>query len=134
MTEQEVFSNIFGTVTDKSIIITTRDGVESTPTRQVSSVSFERHQNKVLAVVCFIMALVIPLFGWKLGKIGGRELVFFAILSIVFLLAGIANFIGHHLIILKVAGKELKPIKVEISKTKEGLAYYQAIMKQIISQ
>jgi hypothetical protein len=132
MNEQEIFRNSFGSVTDKSITITTKGRVESIPIKQVSSVSFDRRRNKIMATCYFLAVLIVWFFTLKLGTIKLGVVVLISTLSILFPLIGIAYFIGNHVIRMNVAGKEIKPIKVEMSKTSEGQAFFQAIRKQIV--
>jgi hypothetical protein len=55
-----------------------------------------------------------------------------SILGILFfILSGIANWIGHHNIIINVSGQIKKPLKVEMAKTKEGRRFVEAIRESI---
>ena len=58
--------------------------------------------------------------------------IFVLIASVLFVLSvlsGIANWIGHHNIAISAGGKDRKPIKVEMSKTREGKDFVNAIKK-----
>ena len=133
MNENMIFSNSFGIVTDKRLIITHKSGSEDVPIKQVTSVSFERNQNRALSVIYFIAALITVLITLNLRAIGSLEILVALILLIFFILAGISHYLGNHSIRFTIAGKEGKAIKVEMSKTKEGKEFYQAVRKQIIS-
>jgi hypothetical protein len=52
--------------------------------------------------------------------------------AILFLLLGIANYIGHHTVKINVSGNNRKPIKVEMSRSKEGKEFVMVIIKIIL--
>ena len=131
--EKIIFSNSFGTVSDKRVIINSKEGSEDLPLKQISSVSFIQKKNKPLALLYFIIsiAILIPFFTGQ--NVPGAMIVVALFLFIFCVLVGVAYYLGNHQIKLSAAGKDRKPIKVEMSKTKEGREFSDAIRKQIIA-
>jgi hypothetical protein len=131
--EKIIFTNSFGTVSDKRIIVNYKNGSENFPLKQISSVSFERKQNIPFAIIYFIVSIAIlvaiSLFPVVPGAVIGAALVLFAFCVLV----GVAYYIGNYQIKLRAAGQDCKPIRVEMAKTREGREFSDAIRKQIIS-
>lgn len=126
-------SNSFGKVTNKRVILSYKNGNEDIPVSQITSVSLQRRQNLVFAIGSFIAAaaVLIIAFGPGGGNWGTSQLVVIAAFVIAFILAGIANWLGHHAIVISTGGQNRRPIKVEMSKTSEGIAFVDAIRKAI---
>jgi hypothetical protein len=133
MNESMIFTNSFGSVTNKRVIINYKGGVQDIPISQVTSVSFERKQNKILSAVYFLSAIGSIFLMVSSHRNIGIEVILIFLLLVFLILAGISNYIGRYYIGLTIAGKEAKPIKVEMGKVKEGSEFYQAIRKQIIN-
>lgn len=134
MDENKIFSNYFGTITDKRVTIKHKNGSQDIPLNQVTSVSFFRKQNKPFAIINFIISLVVLIVPFtRQHHIDTGLVIAGIILFIIFVLNGIANYLGNHQIIISTAGKELKPVKVEMSKTSEGREFSDALRKQIIT-
>ena len=83
-------------------------------------------------IVMVVFATGPVFFTLNARNVGGAEILIALVLLIFFILAGISYFLGNYAIRMTIAGKEGKPIKVEMSKTKEGNEFYQAVRKQII--
>ena len=128
-----IFNNSFGTVSDKRVIINFKDGSVDVPIKQITSISFKRKQNIPLAIIYFIVSASTFVFVFNLNQVPGYMIIIALIIFLLFLFIGIAFYIGNHQIKLSTAGKDRKPIKIEMSKTKEGRAFYDAIKRQIIS-
>lgn len=132
--EQILFSNSFGSVTDKRIILNYKSGTEDLPIGQITSVSYQHSRNYVSAIGSFLICLVGFGFGFMLLLNKGPAVVLLIILLIVILalLAGIANWIGHHNIQISAGGKDRKPLKVEMAKTREGREFVDAVKRAVI--
>ncbi len=131
--EKIIFSNSFGTVSDKRIIINRKKGSENLILNQISSVSFEYRRNIMLSLIYTATGIA-----FLIGILNMRELsgivIFVSFIPIFFyIIIGVSYYIGNHQIKISVAGKYYKPIRVEISKTKEGREFANAIKNQIIS-
>jgi hypothetical protein len=131
--EKIIFSNSFGTVSDKRIIVNYRNGSEDFPLKQISSVSFERKQNIPLAIVYFLIGIGILISVFNMHEVPGAMIVIALVLFIFCILVGVAYYLGNYQIKLSAAGQDRKPIKVEMSKTKEGREFSDSIRQQIIS-
>ncbi len=131
ITESILFRNQFGSVTDKRIVLNYKNGLEELPIGQVSSISFLHHRNYPFAIGGFLLSIggLYPVF---LPKMGATEILICLIVSIAGLLSGIANWIGHHNILISSGGKNRRPIKVEMSKTKEGREFVDAVKKAVL--
>ena len=62
---------------------------------------------------------------------GGIIVLITSVLLILSVLSGIANWIGHHNIVISAGGNDRKPIRVEMSKTREGNEFVKAVKKLI---
>jgi hypothetical protein len=132
--EKLLFSNSFGTITDKRIILNHKSGSEDLPIGKISSISFQRKRNYILSIVGFMFTLFgLYIILSTINSIGITQLFIIIIFILFGLLVGIANWIGHHNILLSASGKDRKPLKVEISKTNEGKEFVDAIKKVIIN-
>ncbi len=131
--EKIIFSNSFGTVSDKRIIVSYKNGSEDFPLKQISSVSFERKQNIPLAIIYFIVGVGLLIYIFSLSQVPGAIVVVGAVLFIFTILVGLAYYVGHYQIKLSVVGKDRKPIKVEVAKAQEGKEFADAIRHQLIS-
>lgn len=129
--EKIIYSNTFGTVTDKRIILNYKSGTEDIPIGQITSISLQHKRNYFFAIGSFIaIALVlIPLF---VNEYIPSSVTIISIIAVLFfILSGIANWIGHHNIIVSVGGQNGKPLKVEMAKTKDGRQFVEAVKKSI---
>ena len=124
--EKFVYSNTFGTITDKRVFLNYKTGTESIPLDQVNTVSFLHKRNYFFAVGSFGAILLTPMYF--------ANTITVLIIVLFFLLSGIANWIGHHYIIVLVRGKDKKPLKVEMAKTKEGKQFVEALKKSIFKE
>lgn len=131
--EKVIFSNSFGTVSDKRVIVNYKNGSEDFPIKQISSVSFERKQNIPLAIIYFVFGIGVLFAVFNMQEVEGTIIVFALLLFLFFIFVGIAYYIGNHQIRISSAGQNQKPIKVEMAKTKEGKLFSDAIKQQIIS-
>ena len=67
----------------------------------------------------------------QIDEISGGTVLFIVLLIIFLLLSGLANWIGHHNIVITIAGTERRPLKAELAKTREGRELVDAIRKAI---
>ena len=127
------FSNTFGSVTDKRIVLNHKNGSEEIPIGQITSISFQKARNIFMSIFSFLFSILIIL--WIVTVINSRSpegsviVLIASVLLIVSVLSGIANWIGHHNIVISAGGKDRKPIRVEMSKTREGKDFVNAIKK-----
>jgi hypothetical protein len=127
------FSNTFGSVTDKRIVLNHKNGSEEIPIGQITSISFQKARNTFMSIFSFLFSILIIL--WIVTVInersseGGIIVLIASVLLIVSVLSGIANWIGHHNIVISSGGKDRKPIRVEMSKTRDGKDFVNAIKK-----
>lgn len=128
--EKSIYSNYFGSVTDKRVMLNYKSGVEDIPVSQISSISFQRKRNYFIAVSSFVLAIVLIAL-LLLNSASGVEAIIYFVFIVFLLISGAANWLGHHVILISAAGKDRKPLKVEMSKTKEGLLFVEAVKKII---
>ena len=131
--EKILFSNSFGSVTDKRIILNYKSGTEDLPVGQITSVSYQHRRNYVFAIGGFIISLggLIAMLA-NISNIGGAEVLIILLFLIVALLSGIANWIGHQNIQISAGGKDRKPFRAEMSKTREGREFVVAVKRGVI--
>ena len=131
--EKILFSNSFGSVTDKRIILNYKSGTEDLPVGQITSVSYQHRRNYVFAIGGFLISLggLIAMLA-NIRNIGGAEVLIILLFLIVALLSGIANWIGHHNIQISAGGKDRKPLRAEMSKTREGREFVDAVKRAVI--
>lgn len=131
--EKILFSNSFGSVTDKRIILNYKSGTEDLPIGQITSVSYQHKRNYVFAIGGFLITIcgLIAMLA-NISHIGGAEVLIILLFVIVALLSGIANWIGHHNIQISAGGKDRKPLKAEMSKTREGREFVDAVKRAVI--
>lgn len=86
-----------------------------------------------MSIFSFLFSILIIL--WIVTVINSRSsegsiiVLIASVLLIVSVLSGIANWIGHHNIVISAGGKDRKPIRVEMAKTREGKDFVNAIKK-----
>ena len=131
--EKILFSNSFGSVTDKRIILNYKSGTEDLPVGQITSVSYQYSRNYVFAIGGFLICVggLVAMFA-NISHIGGAEVLIILLFIIVALLSGIANWIGHHNIQISAGGKDRKPLRAEMSKTREGREFVDAVKRIVI--
>ncbi|MEO5641716.1 MAG: hypothetical protein ABIQ40_19840 [Bacteroidia bacterium] len=131
-TENVVFKNEFGNVTDKRVILNYKSGVEDIPIGQISSISLKHKRNNFFAIGSFAIAVVaIIAMLANIVRIPGAGVLIIIVIVIFAFLSGIANWIGHHEIVISTSGQNRKGLKVEMAKTKEGRQFVDAIRKAI---
>ena len=128
-----LFSNSFVSVTDKRIILNYKSGTEDLPVGQITSVSYQHKRNYVFAIGGFLITIggLVAMLA-NISQIGGAEVLIILLFIIVALLSGIANWIGHHNIQISAGGKDRKPLKAEMSKTREGREFVDAVKRAVI--
>ena len=133
MNEEVLFSNSFGSVTDRRIILNYKSGTEDLPVRQITSVGYQHKRNYIFALVGFFAAIggLIVMVG-NISNIRGAEVLIILLFIVFALLSGIANWIGHHNIQISAGGKDRKPLKAEMSKTREGREFVEAVKRAVI--
>jgi hypothetical protein len=130
--EKLIFSNAFGSVTDKRIILNYKNGTEDIPVGQITSISYQHKRNYFFSIGGFFISGVglLAILSDITKTTMGVKLILF--LVIVGFLSGAANWIGHHNIVISVGGKDRKPLKVEISEIKEGFEFFEAAKRAVI--
>ncbi|HBX51670.1 MAG: hypothetical protein A2W98_05775 [Bacteroidetes bacterium GWF2_33_38] len=131
--EKILFSNAFGSVTDKRVILNYKSGTEDIPIGQVTSISYKHDRNYFFSISGFVIGIggLLVMVG-NLSHLGGAEVLIIFLVVIVGLLSGIANWIGHHNIIISAGGQDRKPLRAEMSKTREGREFADAVKKAVI--
>ena len=131
--EDVLFNNNFGKVTNKRISLNYKTGTEDIPLKQITSVSLQHKRNYFFSVSSFIVAFVFLVFMIAGPGLRGPELVILLLIFAVALLSGIANWFGHHNIVVSTAGTDRKPLKVEMAKTKDGREFVLAVKKALFN-
>ncbi len=131
--EKLLFSNSFGSVTDKRIILNYKSGTEDLPIGQITSVSYQHKRNYVFAIGGFLISLggLVAMLA-NIRYVGGAQALITLVGIIFFLLSGIANWIGHHNIQISAGGNDRKPLRAEMSKTREGREFVDAVKRIVI--
>lgn len=130
--ENKIFTSTFGMVTDKRIILNYKSGTEDIPVGQISSISFQHKRNYFFAIGGFAIGIVALIFMLtNLSHLGGIEVLIIIVITILGLLSGLANWIGHHNIVISTSGKNRKPLKVEMAKTRDGRQFVDAVKKAL---
>jgi hypothetical protein len=129
------FSNIFGSVSDKRIVLNHKNGSEEIPKGQITSVSFQKVRNLFMSIFSFLFSIILISYMIVVINSGSSEggiiVLITSVLLILSVLSGIANWIGHHNIVISAGGNDRKPIRVEMSKTREGNEFVKAVKKLI---
>ena len=127
--EKVLFINSFGSVTDKRIILNYKSGTEDLPVGSITSVSYQHKRNYIFAIGGFLITIggLVAILA-----VGGAAVLIILLLIIVALLSGIANWIGHHNIQISAGGKDRKPLMAEMSKTREGREFVDAVKRAVI--
>jgi len=127
------FSNAFGSVTDKRIVLNHKNGSEEIPIGQITSISFQKARNLFMSIFSFLFSILIIVYIVTIinsrSSEGSIIVLIASALLIISVLSGIANWIGHHNIVISAGGKDRKPIRVEMAKTREGKDFVNAIKK-----
>jgi hypothetical protein len=133
--ETSVFKNSFGSVTNKRVVLQYKSGTEDIPIGQISSISFRRKRNYFLSIASFIIAIIFGcILGVNLEDASGAIAILLFLFIVFSLLSGIANWVGHHEILISAGGKDRKALKVELAKTKEGLEFVSCIKETVINK
>lgn len=131
--EQILFSNFFGSVTDKRVILNYKGGSEDLPLGQISSVSFQHSRNYFFSIGGFAMSIIIFAFIIiSIDSLGGAEVLVILPFVIVTFLFGIFHWKGHYNIQISAGGKDRKPLRAKMSKMKEGLEFTEAVKRAVI--
>jgi hypothetical protein len=131
--EKLLFSNSFGSVTDKRVILNYKNGAEDIPIGQITSISYQHKRNYFLSIGSFIISIfTVVIIVSASDRLGPPFITVCLLIFILGFLAGIAHWIGHHNIKLSAGGKDRKPLRAEMSKTKEGREFVNAIKKAVI--
>lgn len=126
------FQNQFGSVSDKRVTLNYKTGSEDISLPQISSVSLQHKRNYFPAIGGGVLAVAIVFYMiGNLARLGGAE-VLIMILFILFMgLLSVANWFGHHNIIVGSGGQNRKPLKVEFSKTRDGRLFVEAVKNEV---
>jgi hypothetical protein len=126
--EKLLICNIFGTVTDKRVIINDKSATQEILIDSIKSVKFKHERNYFLSLsnyLIFILGL-----GDLISNINyftGLQVLLTVPILIITILSGVANWIGHYMIQLNHGDKKFKYIKAEMSKKSEGRDFADAI-------
>ena len=94
--ESILYSNCFGSVTDKRVILNYKNGQEDIPINQITSVSYQHRRNIFFVASSFLIVI----FG-LLCILNHEHTLWIPLTGLVFLvtglLIGIAHWIGHRL-------------------------------------
>lgn len=132
--EKVVYTNVFGTVTNKRIVLKYKSGSEDILISQISSISLQHKRNYFSAITSLVLGLIIISYMLlMINSLGGLEIIFILLFCGVAFLSSLANWVGHHNIIISTSGQNRKPLKVEMAKTKEGLQFVIEAKKAIFS-
>lgn len=130
-TEKIIYSNSLGSVTDKRVILNYKSGTEDISLWLISSVRFKHKRNYFFSIGSLVAVLLLatPLL---VNDHNPGSLIIVTFIGILFfILSGLANWIGHHNIVINVSGQNIRPLKVEMAKTKEGKRLVDAINNSI---
>ena len=122
------FSNSLGSVSEQKVVLHHKNASEEIPFSHITSVSFERKSNKTLAIIYFFAGVVCAVM-LATGALGFSTLwiLIGVILTILIFIVGLAYWFGYHAIVISTAGRDRKPLKIEMAKTREGRELYEAI-------
>jgi len=129
--EKILFSNSFGTVSEKRIILNRKNGAEDIPLQNITSISFERKRNITVAVIYFVVAIGILIEFTYFASVPGYLIVISVVLVLLLLLAGAAYLVGHYRIKYSLSGVDKKPVKVEMAKATQGYEFINAVKQQL---
>lgn len=131
--EKMLFSNSFGSVTDKRIILNYKGGTEDLPINPITSVGYKHSRNYVFAFGVFLICVggLIAIIS-NLSYLRGIEVFVGFILVLGGLLMGVAHWIGNYSIQISAGGMDRKQLRVELSKTKEGREFVNAVKRAVI--
>ena len=121
-----VYSNTFGTIIDNRVFLNYKSGTESFPFDQINTASFLHRRNYFFAVGSILAVALTPMYF--------ANAITVIIIILFFMILGIANWIGHHNIIVRVGGQKKNPLKVEMARTKDGKQFVEALKKSIVKQ
>jgi hypothetical protein len=132
--EKIIYSSSLGTVTDATVTLNYKSGPEEIPIWLITSVNLKHVRNYFysLGSIVAIFLLIVPILVNQ--YVPGFLMIFSVVATLFFILSGIANWIGHHNLIVGVSNRDKKPLKVEMAKTKEGRQFTEAIRKSMSSK
>jgi len=132
--EKIIFSNSFGSITDKRVTLNYNNGAEDIVIGQITSVSFQRKRNYLISIIGISISL---LWFFQLisisNNLGGTEEILTLIIILLLILFSIIKWIGAYKIQISANGNNRKPLKVKNSQKKEGFEFVEAIKKNIIN-
>jgi hypothetical protein len=124
------YSNSFGSVNERMVKLHHKNGLEEIPVDKITSIGFRQKRNLVMGIPGTAGGLFAAGFLVSYSsEIGGTEMFIGLLVCLVIILGGIANLIGHHEIQIGIGGSKTKKIKVEMSKTKDGIEFVNSIRK-----
>lgn len=128
--EKMIFSNSLGSVTDQRVILNYKNGTEHIALAQISSVRYKHVRSLFFSLGGYAVSIIVLLFMLSMiDKMSGVFVLICCIIIIIGVLSGLANWYGHHEIVISVGGQDRKPLKAELSKTREGRELSDAIKK-----
>ncbi|MBN4071350.1 hypothetical protein JYT72_02450 [Crocinitomix catalasitica] len=129
---EPIFSNDFGSITREKVTLNYKSGLTSIPIKKITSISVERKRNLFFAFFGFATSIaMVALILFDSIPLNGLIVTVIIIVGLLGLLVGLAHWIGPHEISFAGASENIKPLKIEMSRTKEGQDFYRALEKQI---
>lgn len=123
-----------GMVTNKRVVLKYRSGEEDIPIQKITSIAFQHKRGMVGFIISLLGAIGLVIFMIvNIEKFDGGTTMIFCAAALVLMLAAVANWIGRHYLVVSTGGKFVKPLKVEMAKTKDGKELYKAIDKAVFS-
>jgi hypothetical protein len=141
--EKLLFSNSFGSVSDKRVILHYKNGTEDLPVGSITSISIENKRNYFFAIpgliisFFFLIVMVINIINISnqtpgMAGAGAGEILFALIVLLILLPISIIKLIGHYIIQISVGGNNRRPLKIANSKKTEASEFIDAVKKAVI--
>lgn len=132
--EKIIFSNSFGSITDKRITLNYKNGAEDLVIAQITSVSFQRKRNYIISTIGILISMFISVILLSnINHMGADEIAISLIIILFFIVFSIIKWIGCFKIQISANGNNRKPLKVKKSKKNDGFEFVEAIKKTIIN-
>jgi len=123
-----LFGNAIGSISSKSVKLYRKNSTEEIRIQNITAIEFKRCRDYIRGVISLLLFVffVVTFFGSS-TLYGTVEIAIFLVLILFTLLMGVASLIGHHEIIIITGFGIVKPLRVEMAKTKEGVEFYQKL-------
>jgi len=123
-----LFGNAIGSISSKSVKLYRKNSTEEIRIQNITAIEFKRCRDYIRGVISLLLFVffVVTFFGSS-TLYGTVEIAIFLVLILFTLLMGVASLIGHHEISIITGFGIVKPLRVEMAKTKEGVEFYQKL-------